>query len=149
MAETQNLWTEDDSQLYQDIASIAVPGRAEQIATLLTLLPFNPNEPFRAVEIGSGQGSLAAALLHFFPQATLLALDGSPAMRAQTAQRLEPFNRRGSVAAFDLGSAAWYTTLDGADCVLSSLCLHHLSGPDKRALFAMISRRLSARGALL
>src|SRR5262245_55503896 len=112
MAETQNLWTEDDSQLYQGIASIAVPDRAEQIATLLTLLPFNPDESFRAVEIGSGQGILATTLLQCFPQATLLALDGSPAMRAQTAQRLELFSPRGSVAAFDLGSAAWHTTLD-------------------------------------
>lgn len=149
MTETLNSWSEDDSRLYQAIASIAVPNRAEQLATLLTLLPFHPDETFQAVEIGSGQGILASALLYSFPQASLLALDGSAAMREQTAKRLEPFSPRGSVAPFELGSEAWLAHLEGADCVLSSLCLHHLSGPDKQALFATICPRLSARGALL
>jgi tRNA (cmo5U34)-methyltransferase len=149
MTETLNAWSEDDSRLYQEIASIAVPNRAEQLATLLTLIPFSPEETFRAVEIGSGQGILAAALLQCFPQATLLALDGSAAMREQTAKRLEPFSPRGSVVPFELGSEAWITHLEGADCVLSSLCLHHLSGPDKQALFAIVYRHLSVQSALL
>jgi tRNA (cmo5U34)-methyltransferase len=149
MTETPNFWTEDDSHLYQEIASIAVPHRAEQIAALLTLLPFSPDEPFRAVEVASGQGLLAAALLQCFPQATLLALDGSEEMRSQTAKRLEPFQGRGQVASFELSSREWYSHLDGADCVLSSLCIHHLTGSEKQALYANICPRLSARGTLL
>lgn len=149
MTDTLNSWTEDDSHLYQEIAAIAVPNRAEQMATLLTLLPFSPDEPFRAVEVASGQGLLAAALLECFPKATLLALDGSEEMRRQTAKRLEPFNGRGQVAPFELSSTAWHSHLDGVDCVYSSLCIHHLNGPEKRAFFAAICPRLSARGTLL
>ena len=51
-------WSEADSQLHQKLALAAVPTRSEQIATLLTLLPFNPAEPFRAVELGCGEGIL-------------------------------------------------------------------------------------------
>jgi tRNA (cmo5U34)-methyltransferase len=149
MTDTSNFWTEADSHLYQEIASIAVPNRADQIAALLTLLPLGPDEPFRAVEVASGQGLLAAALLQCFPQATLLALDGSEEMRSQTAKRMEPFNGRGKVAPFELSSEAWYSYLDGADCVLSSLCIHHLTGLEKQALFWTIYPRLSARGTLL
>jgi hypothetical protein len=40
-------WSEADSQLYQGQASIAVPRRAEQLATILTLLPFGPEDSQR------------------------------------------------------------------------------------------------------
>ena len=39
--------------------------------------------------------------------------------------------------------------LDGADVVVSSLCVHHLNGEGKRDLFAAVHDRLSARGCLL
>jgi trans-aconitate methyltransferase len=149
MSEELYEWTEADSQFYQEIASVAVPARAEQIATLLTLLPFSPEDSFRAVELGSGQGILSAALLSCFPQAQVIALDGSEAMRAETGRRLGRFNGRGRVEAFDLGATGWHRYLDQADCVLSSLCLHHLTHEGKRTLYAAIALRLSNRGALL
>ena len=51
MATLKDSWTESDSLLYQKLAPVAVPARAEQIATLLTLLPFTAQEPFRAIEL--------------------------------------------------------------------------------------------------
>jgi trans-aconitate methyltransferase len=142
-------WTELDSELYQAIAAVAVPARQEQIAALLTLLPFAAVEPFRAVELGCGQGLLSYALLDCFPQATLLALDGSPAMRAQTAQRLKPFGPRAVIEPFDLRATDWLPRLQGVDCVVSSLVIHHLNGVEKRRLFATIGGHLSPRGVLL
>lgn len=149
MTDTQNSWTETDTQLYQDIAPVAVPARAEQIATLLALLPFNQNDTFRAVDIGSGEGFLSATLLHCFPQARVTALDGSEGMRRQTAKRLTPYGERFSVAPFDLHETGWYTHLENADGVLSSLVIHHLDDSGKRNLFNAIHTRLSARGTLL
>jgi hypothetical protein len=43
----------------------------------------------------------------------------------------------------------WHKHLSDADCVLSSLVIHHLFGEDKRALFNTIHTHLSNRGALL
>ncbi|MFO7321024.1 MAG: class I SAM-dependent methyltransferase [Chloroflexota bacterium] len=142
-------WTETTSAAYRRLAQVAVPARAEQMAALLTLIPFAPDQPFRVVELASGEGRLASALLGAFPQATLLALDGSESMRAATAQRLAPFGERASVGSFDMAATGWLPLLDGADVVLSSLCVHHLSGPQKQFLFAAIAARLSDRGALL
>lgn len=142
-------WAESDSELYQGIADVAVPAREEQIATLLTLLPFSPAESFRAVELGCGQGLLSYALLHCFPQAEVLALDGSAVMRAQAAERLQAFGVRARVEPFDLHATDWWSRLQGVDCVVSSLVVHHLNGVDKRRLFATISGHLSPRGALL
>ncbi|MFN8450785.1 MAG: hypothetical protein U0521_19935, partial [Anaerolineae bacterium] len=66
-----------------------------------------------------------------------------------TAQRLTPFGGRGQVGAFDMAAHDWYGQLDGADAVLSSLCIHHLDAAGKQALFAAVGERLSARGAFL
>jgi tRNA (cmo5U34)-methyltransferase len=142
-------WTEEDTHLYREIAAVAVPARAEQLATLLSLLPFGVDDSFHAVEIGAGQGFLSEALLACFPHATVLALDGSADMRSKIGGRLAKLGRRGMVEPFDLPAAGWRHHLKQADAVLSSLCLHHLSGPEKQALFANIADGLSAGGALL
>jgi SAM-dependent methyltransferase len=142
-------WTELDTALYRWLAAVAVPRRVEQMAALLTLLPFTPTEAFRVVELGCGEGRLAQVLLTCFPQATLLALDGSAQMRSLAANRLTPFAGRVQVEPFDLPARDWLPLINHADGVVSSLCLHHLSGPQKQALFADLHDRLSPRGGLL
>ena len=142
-------WTEADSALYQELAAVAVPERAEQMAALLVLLPFGPEEAGRVVELGCGEGRLTQAILDAYPQATALALDGSAEMRAQTAARLERFGQRARVGEFALDSDAWWLLVEGADAVVSSLAVHHLDGAGKRRLFAALGKRLSRRGALL
>jgi tRNA (cmo5U34)-methyltransferase len=142
-------WSESDSRLYQKLAPVAVPARVEQLAALLSLLPFDPAEPFQAVELGCGEGILSFALLDCFSRAALITLDGSEAMRAQARARLKPFGTRVSVNHFDLAASDWLPQVEGMDCVLSSLCLHHLDGPQKQALFGTLFERLSPRGALL
>lgn len=142
-------WSEADSLTYQQFSAVVVPGRLEQMTALLTLLPFGPDESFRVAELGCGEGFLAQALLTAFPNVELTALDGSAAMRAQAAARLEPFKDRVKIETFDLTATDWFQRLDGVDGVLSSLCVHHLMAEEKRTLFGVIGRRISSRGALL
>jgi len=143
------VWSEESSELYRQLAQVAVPARDEQIATLLTLLPFGKDEPFRAIELAAGEGFLSHAILDSFPNAKLLALDYEQSMREQTAQRLNHFGERAAVAAFDMLSDDWYGVLNGVDCVVSSLCIHHLSGDQKQILYRAIGSRLTSRGVLL
>jgi tRNA (cmo5U34)-methyltransferase len=146
---SKGAWNEDDSLLYRQISSIAVPAREEQIATVLTLLPFGRRDTFRAVEIGSGPGALSHAFLSCFSGASLTALDGSASMRSHAEERLKTFGSRVSLQSFELADNDWYHYLDSADVVVSSLCLHHLSGQQKRDLFKMVFRATSPRGSLL
>lgn len=147
--QAQATWTEENSETYARLAAIAVPARVEQLATLLTLVPFGPDDEFRAVELGSGQGYLSHALLTAFPRASMMALDGSEAMRRSTAAQLAPFGARVQVEPFDLFETEWRHWLDSADVVLSSLVIHHLDGAGKRELFKDVAERTSARSALL
>ena len=142
-------WTEADSTLYQSLAAVAVPDRAEQLATLLTLLPFATQDAGRVVELGCGEGRLAAAVLSAYPNVTVLACDGSDEMRQQTAARLQAFGKRAEVGAFDLHGDTWFGHLDGVDAVVSSLALHHLDADGKRHLFKVVAQRMSLHGALL
>lgn len=149
MTEIESGWTEEDSQFYREIASVAVPARDEQIATLLTLLPFDRTTTFRAVDLACGEGGLAYAILDYFPHASVLALDGSPTMLAQTSHALRRFGSRAGVLPFNLASWEWLSLLKPVDCVVSSLSLHHLPPDDKKRLFREINQRLPRRGALL
>jgi len=142
-------WTEADSATYRVIAEIAVPGRREMMATLLALVPFAAEDTFRILEIGSGEGLLAEALLDRFPGATLLALDGSETMREATRSRTSRFGDRAQVRPFELATLDWWDLMHGADLVVSSLCLHHLNDAKKQYLYKAVVERLSARGAFL
>jgi trans-aconitate methyltransferase len=142
-------WSAESSAMYRQLASVAVPAREEQVATLLCLAPFGRGEAFHVVELASGEGALSQAILEAFPAATVLALDGEESMRQATATRLRPYGERAQAAAFDIMGDGWYGLLHGADVVVSSLCVHHLDAEGKRNLFAAVRERLSARGCLL
>jgi tRNA (cmo5U34)-methyltransferase len=142
-------WSEEDSSIYRDIADVAVPFRAEMIAALLAAVPFDRDAAVRFVELGSGEGQLAASLLEAYPRATLTALDGSESMRARATGRLRLFGERARVREFDVRSLDWWDAMIGADVVLSSLCLHHLNDAKKQYLYKAIAERISARGACL
>jgi len=142
-------WAEEDSATYAAIAEVAVPRRREMMATLVAAIPYAAGESFRIVEIGSGEGLLAEAVLDAFPAATMLALDGSAAMRLETVARTTRFGARAVVRDFALDSVNWWDLMRGADVVISSLCLHHLNDAKKQYLYKAVADRLSARGALL
>jgi tRNA (cmo5U34)-methyltransferase len=146
---TDQQWTEESSAIYQQLAMIAVPGRVEQIAALLMLLPFGVQDTFCVAELASGEGILAYAILRAFPNATVLELDYSEAMRETTANRLKPFANRFEVAAFDMHQSDWHPLIEGINAVLSSLCIHHLDGTEKQNLFRAVRERIAEPGAFL
>jgi tRNA (cmo5U34)-methyltransferase len=143
-------WSEADSEVFADQAAIFVPGRDEQIQALLSLLPARSDEAFTVVELGAGNGALARAILGSFPRCRYLALDGSAVMRARLAAALSPFGARAEIRAFALEEEPWRAALPRPlRAVLASLIVHHLSGPEKRKLFADLAGALEPSGALL
>lgn len=142
-------WTEEDSATYQKLAVVAVPEREEQIATLVSLLPFDREAAFTAVELGSGEGYLSEVVLECFPNASVLALDGSAEMRSVASERLSRFGERFKIEEFDILDLGWIERVHGADCVISSLCVHHLDGEGKRAMFQGVFEQLTPGGALI
>lgn len=147
--ENVSTWSESDSQTYRKLAAVAVPEREEQMATILALLPFERDATFTAVELGSGEGYLSEALLACFPNASVSALDGSAEMRAVASNRLERFGERFRVEHFDITNLEWANRIHGVDCVVSSLCVHHLDARGKQGMFAGVFQQLVPGGALI
>ena len=142
-------WREEDSAVYRALAEVAVPGRESQLATMLCLLPFGRDEAFRIADVGCGEGVFARAALTAYPMASVLGLDGSASMREHAEALLEPFEERAEVMASELEGVEWLDALDGADCLVSSLALHHLTAEGKRDLFAEAYRRLEERAVMM
>jgi hypothetical protein len=57
-SEAPGAWGEDTSKIFVEFGRAMVPGCEEIECTLLNLIPAEPNEPFLAVEIGTGAGWL-------------------------------------------------------------------------------------------
>ena len=142
-------WGESDSAVYRALAEVAVPRREEQLATLLCLLPFSRNDAFHIVDMGCGEGVLEHAALSAYPNSTVLALDGSASMRDHAKTLLKPFGARVDVRKFALDSYEWRNEMDSADCVVSSLVVHHLTDDGKRTLFREAYCRIRESGALM
>lgn len=143
-------WSEDTSRDFLELASTFVPRRSEQNATLCRLIPADPGETFTVAELAAGGGDLARVVLDAYPHCHYLALDGSDTMRERLRTVLAPYGERVEVRDFIIGAEEWRHALpQPLRCVLSSLCVHHLSGNDKRVLFADMAARLESDGALL
>ena len=146
----QHGWSEDASTTFIDTADLFVPARAEQIATLVALIPARPDEAFTIAELASGDGTLAQAILDAFPLCSYLALDGSDVMREALRARLAAYGDRVTVRPFRMEAREWREALPTPlRCVVSSLCVHHLEGEAKRDLFADMAASLEPGGALL
>jgi trans-aconitate methyltransferase len=142
-------WLEDDSLQFIDMGEVMTPARDDLGRALLDLVPADTDDAFTAVEIGCGAGWLSEALLERFPNARVIALDGSPAMVRHTAERLAPFGSRAEVRPARLEERGWLDDLGApVRCFLSSLTIHHLDGPGKSRLFADLFARLEPGGAL-
>ena len=150
MNETDNQWSEGDSETFIDLGEIFVPGRAEQMATLLDLIPARPDERFTIVELASGEGALAQAILERFHACHYIAFDGSTVMRQHMSERLTQFSNRLEIRSFELAEREWRTTLPSPlRCVVSSLSIHHLFDAEKQQLFRELAEHLEPSGALL
>jgi SAM-dependent methyltransferase len=143
-------WGEDASALFVDFGRVFTPRRDEIAETIVDLIPADRDEAFAGADVAAGQGWLTEAILSRFPRARMLVLDGSPAMLAAAGELLAPFPGRFETRAFRLEDPGWTDDLPrGLRCVVSSLAIHHLDGPAKRALFGRIRERLAPGGALL
>ena len=111
MNETSNQWSEGDLEIFIDLGEIFVPGRAEQMAALLDLIPARADEQFTIVELASGEGALAQAILERFHACHYVALDGSAVMRQHMGERLTQFRDRLEIRPFELAQQEWRDNL--------------------------------------
>jgi SAM-dependent methyltransferase len=145
-----NKWTETNSAHFIDLGKIYTPRRDELASAFADLIPADDAELFTGVELGSGQGWLIEMILRRYPQARMIGLDGSETMLHAAAETTASFKNRVEFRLFRLEASDWLDQIpDGLRCVVSSLVIHHLKGPEKAALFQALYAKLAPGGALL
>lgn len=142
-------WQEEDSALFIDMGEVLTPARDQMRQALIDHVPASTEDRFVAVDIGCGAGWLSEALLERFPNAHVIALDGSPVMLRHAGDRLQAYGDRAETWLGRLEERDWLDRLGPpVRCFLSSLTLHHLDGPGKALLFADLFAHLEPGGAL-
>ncbi len=138
-------WSEQDSRGFLDLGDYYVPQRERQMAIIGDLVASAPS-PRNLVELCCGGGLLTRTLLARFPQARMHAFDGSSTMLAAARKQAGQHADRLTTRPFDLAAEDWRSLPFRADAVVSSLAVHHLDGPGKRALFRDVAAMLAPGG---
>lgn len=141
-------WNEEHSREFLDFGAYFVPERSRQIDIIVGLIPTPPPGSL-LVELCSGEGLLSFEMLSRFDDCLVLALDGSARMRARTLEYCAPVADRITASQFDLADQAWRNFPRPPHAIVSSLAIHHLDGPEKRALYCDLSGSLAPGGALV
>lgn len=139
-------WSEQDSAAFIADGEIFTPERALQLETFQRLLGAEARD---VIELCSGAGTLAKAILEACPRAHVYAYEGSTAMLDHADRLLAPFTGRFTLRPFELAARDWRQALPQADAVISSLAVHHLPAAEKRQLFADMFATLRNGGRLV
>ena len=122
--------------------------RAEGLSLLPRLVQRAADEPLRVLDVGTGQGLLAALLLDAFPAAVAVGLDGSEPMREIAADRMAAYGERFQFVMGDFVGGELPPEARGPfDVVVSSRAIHHVPSAAKQLLYAAIHRSLAPGGA--
>lgn len=131
------------------------PARAERyLERIGTILPRTageevlrgilPAEPRSVLDLGCGDGRLAALVLECCPTVDrVLAVDLSPPMLARARERFDG-DERVDVQPFDLADSL--QPLGRFDVIVSGFAIHHLADDRKRRLFAEVAAQLHPGG---
>ena len=141
----------------------AIPLAREQISVMLDLLATR-SEPVRSfIDLGCGDGVLAAALLERYPESRGVLADFSEPMLEQASVQLKDFTPQLQFMNLDFGDPAWVEKMlalrprpaslyqggqaqDDFDAIVSRYSIHHQPDERKRSIYEDIFNLLAPGG---
>lgn len=116
---------------------------------LVSLLPFEPDQSPRVLDVVAGAGALSLEILGVYPNAQIVCQDFSKIMLGHARERLQQFSGRVTFVESDLKHPAWLQTIEETfDAVASSLVFHTV--PTRvRKIYGEIFHMVKAGGCFL
>ena len=154
MAErTDKVWmTSALAAVYLEGVRAAIPLAEEQIDIMLRIIAAC-DRPVRSVlDLGCGDGVLAAAILDRFPQAQGVLADFSPSMLDAAQKRFAGKETSIRLLNLDYGLPSWTESVAGFapfDAIVSGYSIHHQPDTRKREVYAELFRLLSPGGIFI
>lgn len=143
----------DDASYFGSVAEgyerlqpiLAGPGYTAGLGLVVELLPREPSDAFRFVELGCGTAALSDRLLEQFPRSTGVAIDSEQAMLTVARGRLEERGERAELREADFRTCE----LPPCDVVLSSYAFHHVAPEDMHGLLGRVAAVLAPNGCFI
>ena len=134
-------WSDPDQVHWYLDRVIDLAPRIEGERFLRSLLP---NQPHSLLDLGCGDGRLAALVLEERPNLShVVAIDASPPMLEKARERFAG-DERITVHKWDLADSI--APLGSFDVIVSGFAIHHLEDDRKRSLFAEVAHQLHPAG---
>ena len=133
------------AESYDRLQPILSPPYSKGLEMMVDLVPFDPNDTFKFVELGCGTAEPTARVLERFPNATGTCMDSEPEMLSLARKKLEMHSRRVVVGEADMVNC----DIPECDLAISAKAIHHVNPDDLPALFARIAGALSPGGCFI
>jgi tRNA (cmo5U34)-methyltransferase len=150
-ARTDEVWkTSAVARIYLEGVRGAIPLAQEQLDVMLRLLAAGGRPVRDFLDLGCGDGALAAAIFERFPQARGVLVDFSEPMLEAARNRFSRQSYTVRCANADYGAASWIAAADAFgpfDAIVSGYSIHHQPDGRKREVYQEIFGLL-APGAL-
>ena len=130
----------------------AIPMAGEQIEIMLKLIESSQEEVGTFLDLGCGDGVLAAAILQRYPKAKGILLDFSKPMIAAAKEKLQDYQDNLEFIVFDYSNVSWVEPVlskSPFDTVVSGLSIHHQPDKRKREIYSEIFDLLKPGGLFL
>jgi len=130
----------------------AIPLAAEQLDVMLRLLRARKGSVRRILDLGCGDGFLAAPILDAWPESFGVLVDFSDEMLKAARVRFEDLPDRVAIVPADYGSPGWIAELgerDVYDVIVSGYSIHHQPDERKRTLYGELFDLLAPGGMFL
>ena len=127
----------------------AIPLASEQVEVMLRILRAREQPVRRVLDLGCGDGFLAAAVLEEWPEAFGVLADFSEPMLEAARERFAEQQDRVAIVHADYGDPNWAEALGDRtvyDAVVSGFSIHHQPDERKRALYAELFDLLAPGG---
>ncbi len=128
------------------------PFQREQIDVLLTVIRGLGRPVNYFMDLGCGDGMLAAAILEEYPDSNGILVDHSPPMLKAAEKNLEEFGGRIHLREADYGQAEWVQSVQPYapfELVVSGYSIHHQSDASKHRIYSEIFETLRPRGMFI
>ena len=130
---------------YDSDMDLMHPLRHKMVEVALEVLPFASDAALNCLDLGSGTGFFTQRFLTAYPNASVIAVDGSGEMNSLAAARLGDLTERTRLVTSSFETLAGKVS-DRLDVVFTAYALHHLSAAAKREVLAGVVGLLEPGG---
>ena len=138
---TDAVWKSESAVAYYLERKASRPFLREQINVMLKVIKGLGRPILHFMDLGCGDGILAAVILEEFPDSDGVLVDHSPPMLKAAEKELAGFAGRIRLVEADYGQASWVRSIEqyaSLDLVVSGFSIHHQPDSSKRRLYGEI-----------